>query len=182
MDKRIIRYSSLSDDEIETHFTNLKVENLYTVIHKSLNNAKFCYPSFNYWLKNKVMPDLSLRKRDILFIFDEYDKKLLIGIAILKFYDEKKICSFRISYDYQRMGYGKMLMDECMQILGTKTPMITVPDDTSISKDDPKNCYTAFSNFFKKHYKGKFSCIQRLKDYYCPGITEYVFNGVLPVK
>lgn len=179
----IIRFSTCTEENMEKYFTNLKVETIQRVIKNTFKISSFCYPTFDYWLDSKVIPELLLGKRDILFVFDAEASKKLFGLAILKLGDtEKKICSFRIEPDYQRNGLGKELMLECFDVLGTDKPMITVPRDRSLSLTDPENCYAAFDNFIRKYFPKSFELRQKAIDYYREGFTEYVYNGILPLK
>ena len=182
MDSVIIRLSECTEQDIEKHFTDLKVETMQTILKRTLSNARFCYPTFDYWLEEKVFPDLSSGKRDIVFLFDVNNPRKLLGVAILKIAgDEKKICSFRINSKYQRKGAGKKLMDKCFEVLGSRKPMITVPRDMSQELSDPNNCYSAFSNFFSKYFEREFELKEKRKDFYRKGYTEYVYNGSLPI-
>lgn len=183
MESVIIRFSECTEQEIEKHFTDLKVETMQTILKHTLCNARICYPTFDYWLDTKVSAQLSNGKRDILFLFDKENPRQVLGLAVLKLEEEeKKICSFRIEPPNQRKGLGRILMQECFKVLGTNKPMLTVPRDMSLKLSDPNNCYSAFNSFLSKHFKDEFELTQKAKDYYRNGYTEYVYNGLLPPK
>lgn len=182
MKSLIVRLSLCTGEDWEKHFTDFKIETMETIIKNVIENASFCYPTFDYWCAEKVIPELSSGRRDILFVFDEDNPRQLLGLAIIKLDEhEKKICSFRIKPEYQRRGIGRQLMCECLQALGVDKPLLTVPRDMSLSKNDSSNCYTAFDNFIKKHFPNNFVLQQKVKDYYRTGFTEYVYNGLLPL-
>lgn len=179
----VLRYSQLSSDDVVKYFLGTLAENLPSLIAKFFRSSEYCYPTFNAWINNKVLPNLHNGSREILFVFTKEKPFSLAGVAILKnTAEEKKISSFRIYPDFQRMGIGTELMELCFDILDCNTPMITVPRDMSLSLSDINNCYSAFNKFMEKNYPDNFILKQRLLDYYRAGFTEYVYNGFLPPK
>ena len=126
------------------------------------------YPDFQKWLNTKVIPETiqNPTQRDVIFALSS-DNSSIAGFSILKNTAlEKKICSFYIVPAFQKMGYGSSLMEECFKILGTSTPMITMP----------QKCKDLFKNLLSKY---GFEFKHELSNYYVDGETECVFNGIL---
>ena len=183
MQIKIVQYSKLTSEEVKCYFTGIAVETLFTRIVKVFENAESCYPTFKHWLQSKVFASLDNGTRDILFVFNSNSPFQLLGVAILKNTSyERKISSFRVYPEYQRIGIGEILMKRCFDVLEDDKPMITVPRDMSLSLSDANNCYSAFDRFMKKKFPNNFVLKQKLPNYYRPGFTEYVYNGLLPMK
>ena len=95
-----------------------------------LSDFRPTYPDFQQWLNGKVLPEVSKNpdQREVILPLSP-DRKVAVGFAIVKnTFDEKKICSFYILPQYQHLGYGSTLMEECFRYLGTTTPLITMPE------------------------------------------------------
>ncbi len=120
------------------------------------------YPDFDHWYFGKVVPEAKLGLRKIFVV--EVNQQHA-GVLILK-ESEKKICTLRVSPQFQRMGIGNNLINIAFQELSTHLPFITVSNSHI---DD-------FSGLFKRH------CFQ-LKEVhinkYRPGGLEFVYNGHL---
>lgn len=166
------KFNSLSLAEVLYNFTGDNID-----ILKRLLDLQASYPNFYEWFYHKVLKDLNYRRngRNILFAISKVEENeqiltRLTGIAILKNEkEEKKICTFRVFPEYQKQGIGKKLMKCCFDYLDTSKPMITMPD----------YMVRTFRGFAIEY---KWKLCQRMPDYYKAGVTEYVYNGLLPLK
>lgn len=92
-----------------------------------LVEASEYYPSFHEWYFNKVVPDIQNGNRKIV---SEIRDGKIAGIAILKdSTEEKKICTLRISPDFQNRGIGVRLFKKSFEILHTNKPFLTVSEE-----------------------------------------------------
>ncbi|SKA11840.1 hypothetical protein SAMN02745174_02604 [Cetobacterium ceti] len=143
---------------------NGNIEDLY----KTINYLHRDYPCFEEWYFNKVVPELKENKREILLYFrpcKSGEKKLkLAALAILKNTNlEKKICTFRVSEEYRGEGIAKILFEECFDVLGTKTPLITISE--------------ARVKEFQKYIElYNFKCVQKKRGLYVEDKMEYIYN------
>lgn len=116
------------------------------------------YPEYFEWFFKKNLPRLFNGTGEIIFYLDALS---IGGLAILKKdIDEKKICTLLISEEFRKKGYGKLLVEESFEFLGTSKPLITIP---AFSVDK-------FSSIIKA-YDWKESC--RTSDYLS---EELIFN------
>lgn len=121
------------------------------------------YPFFGEWLK-KVFSEIITGRRIIVILTQEGSPQRVIGLTILKTYpQEKKICTIRIHKDYQRRGYGTLLVKKSLEILGISTPLATVSEKH----------IAAFKPFFRQF---GFSIVGKVKSLYHLGEFEYFFN------
>lgn len=96
-------------------------------IFSFLVEASKYYPSFHEWYFNKVVPDIQNGNRKIV---SEIRDGKIAGIAILKDTgEEKKICTLRISPDFQNRGIGVRLFKKSFEILQTNKPFLTVSEE-----------------------------------------------------
>lgn len=96
-------------------------------IFSFLVEASKYYPSFHEWYFNKVVPDIQSGNRKII---SEIRDGKIAGIAILKdTKEEKKICTLRISPDFQNRGIGVRLFKKSFDVLQTNTPFLTVSEE-----------------------------------------------------
>lgn len=117
------------------------------------------YPEYFDWFFRKNLPRLFNGTGEIIFYLDGLT---IGGLAILKKdIDEKKICTLLISEEFRKKGYGKTLVEESFEFLGTSKPLITIP---AFSVDN-------FSSIIKA-YDWKESC--RTSDYLS---EEIIFNS-----
>lgn len=140
----------------------------YKVVYDKIKFLSNDYPGFKEWYFNKVIPGLDIQEREILIcIVNEENKYMLGGIAILKkTEEEKKICTLRVTPEYEKNGVGYALFDRAFEILDTIKPVFTVSEDRI--------------EMFKRHLD-KYNFVQThcIKDIYSKGKCEYVFNGSL---
>jgi len=145
------------------YYLNSIQKELCSLIHIS----KVWYPDIFYWYFHKFVPGINDGSRNILIYI--VDNKLA-GIALLKNgAEEKKICTFRVKYDFRNNGIGKKLFEKCLETLDTDKPVFTVPAE--------RFCY--FSNILKYY---NFSLEQVVRNCYRESSTEYVFNGDLGLE
>lgn len=157
--KRYFLYSSLSYELKKIY---------YTQIYKYLNKLVFEYHGFQKWYQNLFTNSYDLKQNREIIICEDFLH--IIGIAIIKDdFDEKKICTLRVSKSYQHQGIGHNLVELCLSQLNTEKPMITLH----------KNKLYQFEKIFKYY---NFELEQTQKHYYSIFNTELVFNGFLPQK
>lgn len=123
----------------------------------SLSNM---YPNIDEWFKQKVIPNIGI-SRKIVYI-EKYDKIIAIGIAKDDGI-EKKLCTIRISPEYNGKGYGLKLMDHLMEWLNTEKPLVTVSDYN----------LPVFDKIFN-HYG--FEYTKTINGLYVPDTSEHFFN------
>lgn len=152
MNSKNIKLSSLIEnkEEIDFHFNK---------IYKELFELENEYPYFKKWLFNKVKKEFILGKREI---FIRFDKENIVGIAILK-KEEKKVCTLRVSKNYQKKGIGTSLLEDSISFLGTNKPIISV---NSLREKE-------FENIFKKF---NFKKTTTLNNLYKNGEKEIFYN------
>lgn len=158
----MIKYHLDSARDNNSCLTSIQKE-LYSLISLS----KIWYPDISHWYLYKFVPGLNDGSRNILTCI--VDNKVA-GIALLKNgAKEKKICTFRVKYDYRSNGIGKTLFQKCLETLDTDKPVFTVPAE--------RICY--FSNILKYY---NFVLEQVVRNYYRDNSKEYVFNGNLDLQ
>lgn len=130
-----------------------------------LHNLRDCYPNFDDWMKEKVMPGLLLGERSILV---EYRNDQLAGFAIVKDDGfEKKLCCLRVLDEFQNSrGMGVRLFERAFDELGTDKPLLSVSEER----------FADFARLFK-HFG--FQMAKAYEGIYRPGKIEYAFNGLL---
>jgi ribosomal protein S18 acetylase RimI-like enzyme len=132
-------------------------------IYKTIFQLNKDYPCFHDWYYGKVKRGVITGEREIIFnITGGY----IAGIAILKkTWNEKKICTLRVSEKFQRNGIGRSLALESFKYLDTDAPFITV----SFSKENQfKRLFNCFG--FKKS--------SEFRNYYSPNKIEITYNDV----
>ena len=136
-------------------------------LYSLISLSKIWYPDIFHWYLYKFVPGLNDGSRNILIYI--VDNKVA-GIALIKNgAKEKKICTFRVKYDYRNNGIGKTLFRKCLETLDTDKPVFTVPAE--------RFCY--FSNILKYY---NFRLEQVVQNYYMENSSEYVFNGNLGLE
>lgn len=141
------------------------------IIGKILDGIEKDYPNILEWYNQKVLPGLETGEREIILACKIYkfykNNKIpieILGYVILKKTpSEKKICTFRVEEKYQRLGIGKRLMEASFEFLETRKPMITITEDN-----------VKFFEPLLKRYK--FKLVEKIKDLYVKGKTEYIYN------
>lgn len=124
------------------------------------------YPNHYEWFYNKFIKQLDGIKREIIYC--EYNNKP-IGIAFLKNTDdEKKICTLIVKKEYQKKGIGTLLLECSFEFLGTRQPLISMPEYK----------LEAFSKIINKNNWEIFETI----DSFYSNNKEFVFNGYLKEK
>jgi len=129
------------------------------------SSLRGCYPSFDHWIQNKVIPGLDQGERAIL---TEYRDGHLAGFAIVKDDGvEKKLCCLRVIDEFQKVrGLGVRLFERAFEELVSEKPLLSVAEEH----------LPAFARIFS--YYG----FQQSAEYtgrYRPEKTEYAFNGLL---
>lgn len=146
---------------------NYCLPNIQKEIFILLGESLEWYPDILNWYFNIFVPEFIDGTRNILIC--HIDNKVA-GIALLKNdFNEKKICTFRVKYDYRSNGIGKTLFKKCLEILDTDKPVFTIPAE--------RLCY--FSDILKYY---SFRLEQVVQNYYRDNSKEYVFNGNLGLE
>ena len=151
----------------EIYFSQLSIIEMpiyQQLVFQFLKKLKFEYPSFTKWYSNLFSNGVLNTNREII-ICEAFN--VIVAVAILK-YDEKKICTFRVSESFQKNGIGKHLMEKCFEVLETDKPLITVHN---------KRRYQ-YNNLFQ--YYG--FTLEQTNHFYYWYNTELAYNGVLPEK
>jgi hypothetical protein len=139
---------------------NLSFE-LFRQIRGLLEDLNDEYPDFFSWL-NLVFNGIYRGERTII-LFQNANQ--YIAISILKHtIDEKKICTFRVLNNYKRLSIGKQLMEDSLDILNDRYPLITVSSKR-------------IEEFRPFLYKFKFEEFKMYRSYYRNDIIEYSFNA-----
>lgn len=133
------------------------------------------YPDFRYWYNNMVRPGLANGSRQV-YIATGTDDNKMAGVMILKDTPaEKKICTLCVFDGYRGYGIGTQFVELAAQRLGTPTPLITV---SSRHLEEFKAFFAQFSPYGRIN----FALGSSYEGYYRDGITEYAFNGFLPMR
>ena len=114
--KRYYLYTSLSQE----------LKKIYqSEIYKFLYRLVFEYQGFRSWYQRLYTEEFELKyNREIIICEDQFQ---IVGVAIIKNdLQEKKICTLRVTREYQHQGIGHNLVEMCMQQLHTDKPMITL--------------------------------------------------------
>lgn len=150
----------LSDFRDNSDVFNFYFDSIYLTIQQLESQ----YPNFKDWYYNKVKEDILKLNREVIFnISNDY----IAGISILKKEnDEKKICTLRVSNDFQKQGIGNSLLLDSFDYLNTQKPLITV-NSSRINQ---------FNKLF--NYYG-FEQSYLYKNYYQNLSNELSFNGIL---
>lgn len=83
------------------------------------------YQEYCKWFFQKSIPRIFTKTGEVIFFLDGLN---IVGLSILKKdVNEKKICTLLISEDFQKKGYGKLLLESSFDFLGTSKPLITIP-------------------------------------------------------
>lgn len=83
------------------------------------------YQEYYKWFFQKNIPRMFNETGEIIFFLDGLS---IVGLSILKKdINEKKICTLLVSDDFQKRGYGKLLLEDSFKFLGTTKPLITIP-------------------------------------------------------
>lgn len=160
------------DDNFEfmsyNKLTLFEKELYYNKCYYFVQKLNIEYPYFNRWFNNlfQIFPYLK-DDREILFCRYKND---IIGIAILKkTLEEQKICTLRVSKNFQKMSIGKKLMEMSFEWLENDRPLITVH----------KSKQHEFDKLFQRY---GFQLEDKKWCYYHMFSTELAYNGELPSK
>lgn len=146
-------------------FYSAKTQTEYQEVYSLLQFPRGYYPNFYGWYWGKVVKGIENGERKIIVAFDE-KIKTIVGVAIIKNAEEKKICTLFVNKEHRHKGIGTKLMQKAIDCLNDKTPLFTFPQE--LAKDFEK-LMTKFGFRFTKAYDG----------YYKEGKVEYSFNGFL---
>lgn len=131
---------------------------IYDIL-KDLENE---YPSFKHWYDTKVVPEIANGSREIWAC--RVANKFVAVMILKRTAYEKKVCTLRVSKEYQRMGIGTQLLKIAQKQLKTIKPVITV------SKKREKEFERLFEKFGYIRYA-------EYTGYYSSNETEISYNG-----
>ena len=140
-------------------YQNLTTRAYYELVYSYLKAAEIYYPEFRKWYTEKVIPELFTSNRELIV---ENRNDDIAGIAIVK-KEENKLCTLRITEDFQNKGIGLKLFEKSFESLNTGKPFLTVSEEKLVE----------FEKIFK-YYGFKMTSIH--KDLYRKGKKEYFFN------
>lgn len=148
-------------------FQNINTLPGFTETFKIIEKIGNYYPDFRNWYFDKVIPGVLLNEDEI---FVAKKKDIIIGTAIIKNSNEKKLRCIRIKEEFQNKGYGLYLIDEALKRLNTDKPNLSVAEE--LIHD--------YSRIFINRYN--FSLDNVHKNLYRKNKLEYEFNGKTLVK
>jgi hypothetical protein len=125
------------------------------------------YPDFSNWYWDKVVPGVLIGS-DKIIMAEKHGE--LVGIALIKIGEEKKLRALRINEKFQSSGAGLYLIDEALRLLGTDKPVATVAEEMIHD----------YSRIFVERYGFNLSRVH--KGMYRKGKLEYSFNEKIDLK
>lgn len=146
-------------------FYSARTQAEYREVYNLLQFPRRYYPNFCEWYWEKVIKGIKNGERKIIIAFDE-NIKAIVGVAIIKIGEERKICTLFVSKEHRHHGTGTKLMQKAIDYLNCKTPLFTFPQELA---EDFKILMVKFGFKFTKAYDG----------YYKKGEIEYSYNGCL---
>lgn len=170
MEYKIIKYSDINPDTLKRLFEYLSLEYLEneSMLDQKIQGFLPAYPNISIWY-NKVIQEIkdNPNNREMFISLSNEDNSLSItGLMILKnHFDEKKICTLRVKDSYQKKGIGSKLLETAFEFLGTKKPLITVPEES----------VKIFSKIFDKY---GFEKKHEIRDLYRKDRIEHIYNGL----
>lgn len=121
------------------------------------------YPDIEYWYVNKVVPGLVVGNDKLLIA---RENGVIAGIALGKADEqEAKLRCVRVHPDHQNGGLGIRLIDNMLDLIGSRKPGVTVSEEM----------FHLYSRPFIKRYGFELSDVT--KGRYRRGKLEYGFNG-----
>ena len=159
-------------EAVEARLVGFQISrNCRTALHGALlweeiTHLERQYPHFRAWYFEKVIPGIDRGDRCVLTTIL---KDRLVGLAIAKRGDEKKLCTLWVDSNVRRLGIASDLADRALDWIGTEQPLFTVPEE-HLQK---------FSSLLNRW---RFTQTAKLFGYYRAQKVEYVFNGKLDPK
>lgn len=84
------------------------------------------YQEYCKWFYGVNIPRVVNKQGEIFMALDGFT---VAGLAILKnTEEEKKICTLLIQEEYRKKGFGKAFLEYSFDYLGTRKPLITIPE------------------------------------------------------
>ena len=166
-ENRIIRFSTITPEILKEVLGDLSklILNKDGIKEEVLGRGlpQNYYPNIKEWF-DKVLNEIKVNNKNREMFLVLVPKDIIAGILILKNTDsEKKICTIRVWENYQRQGIGTALFEKSFEFLGTKTPLLTLPEE----------CKESFKKILKKY---NFIETSSKKDIYRLKKTEYFYN------
>lgn len=172
MNYRIIRYSNLTAENLETTHQSLSLKFLKDNSPSHIKEQIKCfladlpYPSIDVWL-NKVINEINHHPENremFICLSNDGGFPSILGLIILKkTHCEKKICTLKVDECSQRKGIGSALILKAFDFLETDKPLITVPEE--------------YENMFSKILnKFEFKKTDEIHGLYRENKIEYIYN------
>lgn len=120
------------------------------------------YPGFDDWYVNRCMPGIMTGNDTLVVARDKHD---VVGIALGKTGEEKKLRCVRVLPQYRNRGVGLHLIERTLRLLDADRPLCTVSEEMMHQFSRP------FINMFG------FNLSSVEKGMYRRGKLEYIFNG-----
>nr|WP_321455044.1 hypothetical protein [uncultured Cohaesibacter sp.] len=121
------------------------------------------YPGFRKWFWDKVTNDVF---HDTRHIFTATYMGQIVGLAIAKRGEEKKLCTLWVREDFRDFNLASDLAEQAFLWIGTNKPLFTIPEEKM----------PLFKGLLNKW---SFENVTAYKGYYRSNKLEYVFNGSL---
>lgn len=132
-------------------------------IRSALSEVGDLYPGFERWFEKTVVPQIGRTR----FVLASGPRDAPDAVVVAKrTVGERKLCTVWVRPSARGRSAGPLLMEEAMELLGTRRPLITVPD-------------IRLAEFLPSFARWGFVETQRLPGRYRPDVVEHVFNGVL---
>lgn len=120
------------------------------------------YPGFKEWFRAKVLHGIADGRRRI-FVVGPLAAPSAIAIAKREL-AENKLCTLWVSANARGSGIGSDLVEEVVDWLSDRSPLLTVPAER----------YAEFVPLVRRY---GFVETARMPSLYRPGVVEHVFNG-----
>ena len=134
-------------------------------IYSFLFLLNYEYPNFTRWYQSLFNNNHLLQKDREILLCSIDDR--VVGVSVLKNNrDGKKICTLRVSPEYQGLGIGSKLLEKSFEIFNDDKPLITI----HVSK------YHEFKRLFERY---NFTLEQQIQGYYGLLRSELSYNGLL---
>lgn len=177
MKVEIIKYSEIKPENLKNTFKEMTGNylNLEKAMEKSVSIKEDLkkelpmnfYSDIKEWYEKVMLEIEQNNKRRELFLalISKEENLHLAGILILKNTEnEKKICTIRVLKNFRNKGIGTKLFEKSFEYLGTKTPLITLPEE----------CYKKEFKFLLEKYN--FKMTNKVVGAYRKNKIEYFFN------
>ncbi|WP_156180882.1 hypothetical protein [Desulfovibrio sp. TomC] len=103
-----------------------QLQDFSVLVGNNLSGIDQDYPEASWWFRSKVVPGLFSAQRSFLIFMC---RQKVAGVTILKHsFDECKICTVKINKDFLRNGFGNVLVQNSLSLLGFSPVSISVSE------------------------------------------------------